>query len=154
MRGFGAMQQLYGWGIAVSSTYRITKKDKLQGQFSFGDGIAHYVVGFTGRQLDAIFNPENQTMELLTVDGGFITYSHYFTQTIWASLTYGLSNLRAKPFQDPTDFDHSSYFAVNVFYDPIQTIRVGGEITYGTRTNVNSEQGQNTRISAIFQFSF
>lgn len=151
---YNQLKQLYGWGLLFSSTYNITPKDKLQGQFSFGDGIAHYYVGFTGRGLDALYNPQTQEMELVSINGGFITYSRLFTETVWASITFGLSDLIPKEFQDPTDFKNSSYAAINVFYDPISTIRLGAEVTYGTRTNINNEQGHNTRISTIFQFSF
>ena len=151
---FGKVNGLYGWGILVSSTININSKNKLQWQYSFGDGIAHYIVGFSGRGLDAIYNPNTKEMELMSVNGGFLTYSHHFSKTIWASATYGLSFLEIKDFQLGEEFASSTYGAINAFFEPISTIRLGLELTYGVRVNKNNEDGTNGRISTIFQFSF
>jgi hypothetical protein len=148
------MDVLYGWGILLSTNINIDKKNILSGQYSFGHGIASYYVGFTGRQLDAVYDPLLEKMTLKTIRGGFLTYTYMFNSAWRFSMTGGTSSIVEKDFETPDTFKSSKYFASNVFFSPIETIRLGFEVTTGSRTNLDNQRGNSTRLSLLASFDF
>jgi hypothetical protein len=149
-----SMSTLYGWGLLFSMNLNLNKKKTLSGQFSIGNGIANYYVGFVGRQLDAVYDSVNGHMTLKSVRGGFMTYSYYANQAWRFSFTGGTSYLNGKDFESPETFRSSMYLAANAFYNPIETIRLGFEVTTGSRTNLDKQKGHSTRISLMASFDF
>lgn len=148
------MQLLFGWGLLLSSDINLGKKHSLFLQYSVGEGIANYYVGFNSRQLDAIFNPNLNKMQLKGIQGGFFSYTFIFNPLMRVSLTGGISTLHTKDFEPDDSFSSSQYLAVNIFYEPIETINMGLELTNGRRVNKNEENGQATRISLLVSFDF
>jgi hypothetical protein len=148
------MDALLGWGILLSTNINITEKNIIFGQYSFGQGIANYYVGFVGQKLDAVYDPIAAKMTLKTIRGGFLTYSYLFNNAWKFSLTGGTSQIKGKDFESPDTFKSSLYIASNVFYNPIETIRLGFEITTGSRKNIDNQKGSSTRISLLASFDF
>jgi hypothetical protein len=148
------MDVLFGWGVLLSSNLKLNENNIFFGQYSFGQGIANYFVGFVGQQQDAVYNPESEKMTLKSIKGGFLTYTYIFGPSWRFSLTGGTSDIRGKDFESPETFRSSRYFASNVFYNPIETIRLGFEITTGSRTNLDMQKGNSTRISVLASFDF
>jgi hypothetical protein len=148
------MDILYGWGVLLSTNINITGNNILFGQFSIGQGIANYYVGYVGRQLDAVYDPDLEKMTLKSIMGGFLTYSYVFSPSWKFSVTAGSSKIKNKDFETSDTFKSSKYFAANVFYNPIETIRLGFELTTGSRTNLDTQTGKSTRISLMASFDF
>ncbi len=148
------MDVLYGWGILLSTNLAFNKKNILSGQFSIGQGIANYYVGFVDRQLDAVYDPDLMKMTLKAIQGGFVSYTYVFNPSWRFSLTGGTSYIKGKDFEPDDTFRSSQYFAVNTFYNPIETIRLGFEVTTGSRTNLDMQKGNSTRISLLASFDF
>jgi hypothetical protein len=148
------MDVLYGWGILLSAKININRKNILSGQYSLGEGIASYYVGFTGRQLDAVYDPVLAKMTLKAIRGGFLTYTYMFNPSWRFSITGGISSIKGKDFETPDTFKSSRYFAANVFFNPIETIRLGSEVTSGSRTNLDNQRGNSTRLSLLASFDF
>jgi hypothetical protein len=93
-------------------------------------------------------------MTLNSIRGGFVTYTYIFNPSWKFSVTGGTSTLKEKNFQPSDTFKSSLYFASNVFYNPIETIRLGSEITGGSRTNLDGQKGRSVRISMMASFDF
>jgi hypothetical protein len=148
------MDVLFGWGILLSTNIDISKKNIVFAQYSYGQGIANYYVGFVGRQLDAVYDPVLEKMTLKAITGGFLTYTHIFNPSWKFSMTSGTSFIRGKDFEPYDTFRSSRYFASNIFYNPIETIRLGFEITTGSRTNLDMQKGNSTRIAFLANFDF
>jgi hypothetical protein len=148
------IDQLFGWGILLSTVINLNPKNIVYSQLSFGESIANYYVGFTNRQLDAVYDPEADNMTRKFIQGGFATYTYIFSPAWRGSATFGMSSITGKPFEPAETFKSSLYFAGNFFYYPIETINIGIELTTGTRTNQNHQTGKATRISMIAGFSF
>jgi hypothetical protein len=148
------MDVLYGWGFLLSTNIDISEKNLLFAQYSFGRGIANYYVGFVGRQLDAVYDPELEKMTGKAISGGFLTYTHIFNTSWRFSLTSGTSFIKGKDFEPADTFRSSRYFASNVFFNPIETIRLGFEVTGGSRTNLDLQKGKSTRIAFLASFDF
>lgn len=145
---------LYGWGILLSSVYKLNEKNTFYTQYSLGESIANYYVGFSNRELDAVYDPEADNMTRKFIQGGFLTYTHIFSPVWRFSATFGVSFLEVKEFEPAETFKSSQYFASNIFYYPIETINIGFEFTSGSRTNNDDQTGKATRISMIAGFSF
>jgi hypothetical protein len=150
----GAMEAQNGWGILLSSVYHLTARHQLNAQYSFGSGIANYFVGYSGKQLDAVFNPNTGQMMLKSIRGGFINYSYQYNKALLFSVIAGQSQTKVEAFEPGDTFQSSTYFGANAFYNPIQTISLGLEVTYGTRQNFDQKKGDATRISAMAKFDF
>lgn len=148
------IDELYGWGILLSSVYKPNEKNNLYAQYSLGQSIANYYVGFSNRQLDAVYDPEADNMTRKFIQGGFLTYTHIFSPVWRFSATFGVSYLEVKEFEPAETFKSSRYLASNIFYYPIETINIGFEFTAGSRTNNDDQTGKATRISMIAGFSF
>ena len=148
------MDILFGWGVLLSTNINITSKNIVSGQYSFGQGIANYYVGFVGRQLDAVYDPVLARMSLKAISGGFLTYTRIFNPSWRFSVTSGTSFIRGKDFESDDTFGSSWYFASNVFFNPIETIRLGFEVTTGSRTNLDMQKGNSTRIAFLANFDF
>jgi hypothetical protein len=148
------IDELYGWGMLFSAVYKLNPKNTFYTQYSLGESIANYYVGFSNRQLDAVYDPEADNMTRKFIQGGFLTYTHIFSPVWRFSATFGISYLEVKEFEPADAFKSSRYFASNIFYYPIETINIGIEYTAGSRTNKDQQSGQATRISMIAAFSF
>ncbi len=148
------MERLYGWGVLVSSAVRLHQQHQLYGQFSLGEGIANYYVGFSGRMLDAVYNPAQQDMELKLIQGAFLSYTYQWNVKWKFSLIGGISMMNNREFEADNSFRSSTYFAANAFFDPIETISLGIEITAGTRTNNDEQSGNAARASFCANFDF
>jgi hypothetical protein len=148
------MDVLFGWGVLLSTNIKINEKNILFGQYSFGQGIANYYVGFVGKQQDAVYDPVLAKMTLKAITGGFLTYTYIFNPSWRFSVTSGTSTIKGKDFEPSDTFRSSIYFASNVFYNPIETVRLGFEVTTGSRTNLDMQKGNSTRISLLANFDF
>jgi hypothetical protein len=150
----GKMEVKYGWGILLSSTVYIKEKHLINAQYSIGEGIAYYYVGFTGRQLDAVYNPNTGNMMLKGIYGGFVNYSYRYNPSLVFSVIGGISQMKCRDFESDNTFKSSQYFGTNIFYNPIETISLGIEATAGTRKNLDNKKGNATRISMLAKFDF
>lgn len=148
------MDILYGWGILISAVINLNPKNIIYSQYSFGESIANYYVGFSNRQLDAIYDPESGRMTQKFIQGGFTSFTHIFNPKWRFSATGGLSFLKGLGFESSDSFRSSQYFAANIFFYPIETINMGIELTTGSRTNLDNQTGRATRVSILGSFSF
>ena len=150
----GKMETKRGGGILLSTTIHINEKNQINSQYSIRKGIAYYYVGFSEKQLDAVYNPNTKKMMMKGIQGGFINYSYQYNKQFIFSAIVGLSSIKNEEFEDGNSFKASQYFAVNTFYNPIETISLGMELTTGSRKNFDSQKGNASRISLLAKFDF
>jgi hypothetical protein len=150
----GRMEARYGWGVLLSTTVNINEKHQLNAQYSAGKGIAYYYVGYTGRQLDAVYDSTTNSMVLNNIQGGFINYSFKFNPSWVFSAIGGISQIKGYDFEPGNTFNFSTYYGATIFYNPIETISLGLEATTGSRKNIDNQKGNATRISLLAKFDF
>lgn len=150
----GRMETKYGWGILLSTTIHMSEKHLINAQYSTGKGIGYYYVGFSNKQLDAVYDPTANDMVLKDISGGFINYSYKINPLLVFSVIAGTSNMKNEQFEPGSTFKSSQYYGANIFYNPIQTISLGFEVTTGSRKNLDNEKGNATRISMLAKFDF
>jgi len=147
------MDKLYGWGLLASTIFNVSQNITLYSQYSIGEGIANYYVGFENRDLDAIYDPSKNDLVLKMIHGGYFNLNYQFNN-MTLSATGGVSFIKNFDFETEDSFASSQYFALTYFYDPIETVSFGMEFTTGSRINENNQKGNATRISVIGKFSF
>jgi hypothetical protein len=150
----GKMKAQPGWGVLLSTTIHPAEKHQINSQFSMGKGISYYYVGFSGRKLDAVYDQESNSMLLKGIYGGFINYSYKYKPTLVFSVIAGISKIRNEEFEPGDAFKSSQYYGATVFYNPIETISLGLEGTFGTRKNFDNQSATATRISMLAKFDF
>ena len=148
------MKVKYGYGILLSTAIHIKQKHLINAQYSIGKGIAYYYVGFTGKQLDAVYNANTNSMVLKNISGGFVNYSYRYNPSLVFSVIGGISQIKCNDYEPGNTFKSSQYLGANIFYNPIETISLGFEATYGTRKNLDNQNGNATRISMLAKFDF
>jgi hypothetical protein len=150
----GDMQFLTGYGGLLSGNMNLTEKDEILFQVVYGTAIARYVGALTGRGLDVIYNPTTGKFETLSEFGGFLSYSHDWTEELYSYFTAGLTDVRNKDFQPPDAFNYSQYISINLFMEATPEVRGGLEYTFGRRVNKDDKKGTANRFSFIFYYDF
>jgi hypothetical protein len=145
---------LTGWGILLSGLYRLDETKSFLWQVVGGKGISRYITSLTGRGLDVVFNPENNTYETLGVFGGYVSFGIYWKENLFSYFTPGITQVFNKNYQLDDEFKFSGYFSSNVFWDVTSGVRVGGEYSFGTRIDKDGQQGNANRVSFIFYYDF
>jgi hypothetical protein len=70
------------------------------------------------------------------------------------SVIGGISQIEGEEFEPADTFKSSNYYGANIFYNPIQTISIGLEVSSGSRKNLDNQNGNATRISMLAKFDF
>ncbi len=94
----GSMNTMHGYGILLSSALKLAEKHRLYMQYSMGKGIAYYYVGYSERQLDAVYDPNTDDMKLKSIRGGLIGYSYFYNPSWIISFTAGTLPFRQRRF--------------------------------------------------------
>jgi len=143
-----------GYGVAASGVFSLGR-DKMYIQYSIGKGISRYLVGYEGRQWDAVATG-NHDIELLPVQGGFFGFDHYWTKSkkFSSTVVLGYTNVVNDVFKNRDDFMLGYWGLVNLYWYPIDNMAVALEYAHAYRKNTWSKEGQAGRIQFLVQYSF
>lgn len=150
----GERESLFGFGFLLSGSKIFSERITLLSQFVFGEGIARYITGLTGRNLDVLYNPMTGQFETLGVYGGYVSLGVVWSEDLSSYFTPGFTAAQNKSYQPEYDFKFSGYFSANVFWDITDGVRLGSEYSYGSRVNIDDEYGIANRYSFIVYYNF
>jgi len=169
----------YGGTISGFIQTNSVKKNPIQFQFYAGQGIATYVVSFSGMNFDAAEDGLG-SMKAIPTYGGWASYEHFFTPRWHANLVGGFSNFSShkiaeftiagsgyKAFDTSIDLDHI-YGLINLMWTPQPALtfalefnigekssKYDGRIEKGSETLASIEQSRSAkRISFGLFFDF
>ena len=146
-----------GYGISISSGISVFRNDKIHLQATTGKGIARYMVGFEGRNWDAIPTGSEQ-IELLPTYGGFIGYDHFWNdkKTFSSSIVGGgvfvqnnIDNLK-----NYDDFLEGYWGLVNLYWYPVDNLSLAIEYVGTYRKDHLSLEGYADRVQLLVQYNF
>jgi len=146
-------KEVNGYGFQFSGRFYITANDQITTQLILGKGISRYITTLTERGLDAYPDPSG-IMNTLESYGGFVAFEHFWTDKWSTAFVGGYIGMVNFSYQPMDAYKSSVYGSANVFWQPIEMLRVGSEATFGNRKNKDGEIGTATRIqfAAIFFF--
>ena len=144
---------LFGWGVLVSGVFKVKQKGKVYLQYVVGEGIARYIGGLEGKQLDAYPDGEGE-LDLLTAWGGYVAYEQKWGKRFNSTFIFGQTSIGGLSNLPPNFYSHSFYGSINTFYNLLENLQLGGELTIGNRVNQNGRTGSAQRFQLMAKFTF
>lgn len=148
---------LYGWGAMTLGKLNLPGgrgEDNIKFELVAGSGIAHYLVGTTGYGFDAAENQETQKTDDINVEGGFVSYQHYWSEKFNSTAIAGAYRLDDKALLTGNNIHSAVYATANLFYVPVKPMAFGLEYQYGERKNNNDQHGTASRIQGTLIYNF
>ena len=142
-----------GYGFQISGSIITSEKTHLRFQGVYGVAISRYITTLEGRGLDVYPRPDG-IMNPLRSSGSYLAFE-YFWRANWSfSAIAGMVYLWYPRSQPHDSFRSSYYGSLNAFWEPIEILRVGTEVSFGQRINHDRQSGTATRLqfAAIFYF--
>ena len=133
-------------GVNFSGAIFATEDDKVYFQILFGEGVGSY------RGLPDAAPVAADLAGLVETFGWMIGWTHEWRDNLSSNFTYSESRIENLPGQAATDLHKNNYLAVNLIWEPIESMFVGVEYLYGTRTNINRQRGEANRLQVSFGF--
>ncbi len=147
------IQYVPGFGFNFSGHNTFFKRDKFIWQLIWGKGIARYLVSFGGGGWDAAPNGSGDLLAL-GVYGGYISYQHYWSESLSSTLVYGLSQVD-NPLDIPyKNIFNGAYFSGNMYWQPVGPLNFALEFLYGDHHDEFNKFGNNYRLQFVFEYNF
>ncbi len=163
-RNLGENKSVAGYGGTISGYIRTNKQreNPIQFQFVAGQGIATYLVSFSGMNYDAASDGTG-SLNAVPTYGGWASYEHWFSKKWHANLILGFSDFQSEEISTFA-IDGPGYIAtgtkahttmqyadINIMWDPIPSVVLGAEWNIGERTviyegSIITPEGVETRI--------
>lgn len=147
-----------GYGLQASSTFNVTKKWQVFGQFNYGKGIGQFLTDLSTLNVDLVPDPENEgKMQALPMLGWYAGLQYNITPNIFVSGTYSLSRLYSEndyANENPAMYRKGQYLVANAFWNVSSNLQVGVEYLRGWRSDFNSDTRHANRLNALVQYSF
>ena len=144
---------ILGWGVLLSGVFNIKEKEKIYFQYIIGKGVARYIGGLEGKQLDAYPN-NNGEIEALPVYGGYFAFEHIWGKKFFSTIILGQTSLGSIDGLPPNFYSYSFYGSINTFFNLLENLQLGGELTIGNRVNKDLKTGFAERFQFMAKFTF
>ncbi|MEX2525021.1 MAG: DcaP family trimeric outer membrane transporter [Gammaproteobacteria bacterium] len=142
------------WGGAVSASGRIYigDRDNLRFSLAYGNALGRYLSfnSFDDGVLDGRGN-----ITLTDVLGGFLSYQHWWDETLRSSLTVGYARADHDLLIAPAEINKSFYSAhINLLWSPTLNTSIGIEWLYGHRKLEDGRDGELNRFQFTSSYKF
>jgi hypothetical protein len=142
----GSSEDVFLWGLNLSTKYAVFGEDNVFLQATYGDGVGRYRGGSTAAA-DA-----DGDIEAITTLGLMGGYEHHWSDEYRSTLSYswGTGDL---PDGSPTDTtEEVTYLAANFIWQFADRAWTGIEYLYGSRDTFDGEDGDANRIQISVRF--
>jgi hypothetical protein len=140
----------FGWGFNLASSINVYKRDSVQAQLTYGEGIFRYMNdNFSDN--DAAFD-EDGDLKALPVFAAMVGYTHHWTDVFRSTATFGYVNLENERTQGPFAYDKTYYGSANIVWQLRKRLSVGLEGLYGKKETQNGNTGDvwRTQIGMVY----
>jgi hypothetical protein len=153
----GRSDSAFGWGFNVSTGVRTFGKDNIIFAYAAGHGISRYIQDTSGLGIDA--EPASLTSIKSTPAVGVeAAYQHYWLKNLRSSAVYSYAAVDNSNFALQTSsfhpYNHSTYTAANLIWNPIGSLYVGAEFLYGWAMRQDGLSANAPRIQFSAKYSF
>ncbi|WP_413585040.1 DcaP family trimeric outer membrane transporter [Bdellovibrio sp. HCB274] len=151
--GADPKDNVFGWGLNISTSYVIGSTNKLILSAVTGQGIANYM-NDGGTDLAADGPPGDLQAKAVPLLGWVVYYDHHWSE-LWAtSIGFSKTEVTNTDFQAANAYKFGEYSSVNMLYTPDKNILMGGEFLYGVREDKNGDRGEDYRLQFTFKYLF
>jgi hypothetical protein len=142
-----------GWGVDLTGSYKIGKKNQIIAGVVNGKGIASYMNdgGVDLAAKGTLVNPEAAAVPLLGVSA---YYDHYWSDRFSSSFGGSFTKVDNQDLQDAGAFHKGDYASANLLWYPTKNVYIGGEALWGKRTDNNGDDGTDSRVQFSYHYSF
>jgi hypothetical protein len=152
----GVAQAVFGWAFSAAGNLKLWGKDRLAGQVTYGHGLGYYIADTSGGGYDAALNSDGQ-LEAIPLFGGYLAFTHYWTDQLWSAASWGFLNLDDGPFSaslGSNALHGSQYASLNLVLSLTRRFTLGIEGLYGHNWAVSGAAGNAYRGIFLFQYNF
>jgi hypothetical protein len=151
----GPQESAFGWGLNLSSTWRVVGRDTLNYQVAYGNGISRYAGDTGGLGLDAApRTDEDLSLKALPLFAPWISYQHWWSRSVRSSATFGYLQLQNTAFQPGNTYHKSSYSSANIIWNAYGSLSFGAEFMYGWVEEKNGASANAPRIQVSGRYTF
>ncbi len=149
----GHKDTTYGGGLSFSGSFTFSERELLLFGLLGGKGMSRYTADLTGSGLDAAIAADGN-LEALPIYGGFVGYTHYWTQMWRSNLVYGELHLDGQDALAADAFKRSRYGALNLIWSPAPSWTMGMELLYGQLEQQDGRSADTMRLQGSLQYNF
>ena len=147
---------VFGWGLNVSTGVKTFGRDNVIFAVAAGHGISRYIQDPSGLGIDA--EPKSSTSLKATPAIGVETaYQHYWLKNLRSSAVYSYAAVENTTFfasRAPGTYNHATYLASNVIWNPFGSLDVGAEFLYGWAMEQSGQKANAPRIQFSAKYNF
>jgi hypothetical protein len=81
-------------------------------------------------------------------------YQHYWLKTVRSSLVYSYAGVHNTDLAASATYNHGTYTAGNVIWNPYGSLNLGAELLYGWTMERNGQKANDPRIQFSAKYSF
>jgi hypothetical protein len=142
-----------GYGVDLTGSYKIGKKNQIIAGVVDGKGIASYMNdgGVDLAPGGSLANPEAEAVPLLAVSA---YYDHYWSDRFSSSFGASFTKVDNRSLQAANAFEKGDYASANLLWYPTKNVFIGGEALWGKRTDNNGDDGTDSRVQFSYHYSF
>ena len=145
-----------GWGVNLSSIWKLGSASTIRLQYVFGEGIQNYMndspidIGIVDTQQNLTRPFEGEPIPIT----GLVAYiDHSWSEKFTSSFGYSSQYNDNTNGQAPDSFKDGHYVSGNLMYYPVPAVMVGGELQWGRRVNF-SDGFEADGVKAQFAFKY
>jgi hypothetical protein len=151
----GKTDSVFGWGVNTSLGVKTFGKDNVIFAVAAGHGISRYLQDPSGLGIDAeptfLARPH---LAATPAVGVVAAYQHYWLKTLRSSAVYSYAGVHNTVLAAATTYNHSTYTAANLIWNPYGSLNVGAEFLYGWAMEQNGLKANAPRIQFSAKYSF
>lgn len=141
---FPADDETFAWGLNQSGSFRMPwNDDRFTWYLNAGNGLGRYIDG--GNDQGATVTSDGK-LDNQFAYGGFLSYKHYWTETLESNIDFGISffDLNPEEVGDANKRLYSSH--MNLIWNPMDKLRFGVEYVWGHRVVHDGRTGDIDRF--------
>ena len=152
----GRSDSVMGWGVNVSGGVKTFDKDNIILAVAAGHGISRYIQDTSGLGIDAepATGPVTAHLHTTPAVGVEAGYQHYWLKRLRSSTVYSYAAVHNTVLAAPTTYNHGTYTAANLIWNPAGSLNLGAEFLYGWTMEQNGQKANDPRIQFSAKYSF
>ena len=149
-------QDVFGWGLNLSTSLNVFEHDSVQAQLTYGQGIFAFCndnftyTGFNGG--DAAYNNAGE-LRALAYFAPMVGYTHQWSAKFRSTGTFGYVNLQNEQQQTPEAYHETYYSSLNLVWQLRKRLSIGLECLYGYKDENSGAHGDVWRVQTGLVYS-
>lgn len=134
-------QDVFGWGVNVSTSLNVFERDSIQGQFTYGEGIFRYFNDDFDNN-DAAYDSDGD-LHALPAWGALVGYTHVWCPSVRSTGSFGYLVVDNLGPQGPDAYHRTIYGSANIVWQVRKRLSIGLEGLYGEK---ETQDGHNANV--------